>query len=184
MQRDVGLGAAAWHLEVGLLFTVQVPIRLFQPSSTQCEWLAGLISLWHLRGWSGTVYIILDSANTCTHRFTRGPAAPSLLAKYFRYVHSTNHTLQCQDLWIESQHVSGATSLLTDLKCHAHGLAQAIAPSAAPLTVVLPEALHGCSVGTIDGALVLDPATHIAQLYARALRLPLTPQLHRWTASA
>ena len=180
----LGVAAIAWHWTTGVLFTFQTAMYAYRPSSSEAEWLARLLPLHPLRHWSGTVFFVTDSANTCTHRLTRGPCEQTLIAIYFRRAAAFHDGLKQRDLWLRAQHTTGLQDVLSQLNAEAHNLAQAALFKALPHTVPLAAALQGTTVATIDGAVVLDPAAHMDDLYTRATSRHPVPQLADWDSAA
>ena len=180
----LGVAAIAWHWTTGVLYTFQTALYAYRPSSSEAEWLARLLPLHPLQHWSGTVYFVTDSANTCTHRLTRGPCEQTLIAIYFRHAAAFHDGLKQRDLWLRAQHTTGLQDVLSRLNAEAHNLAQSALFRAIPHTVPLAAALQGTTVATIDGAVVLDPAAHMDDLYARATSRHPVPQLAGWDSAA
>ena len=178
----VGIAAVAWQPTVGELFTVQAAFPIYAPTSTIAEWFARLIPLWLLRLWSGLVILVTDSTDTCTHRLTRGPPAHTVLARYFRHIMAACEGLRYNDVWTQAQHATHHDDILSLLNRRAHDLSQNALPMAKPRTIPLPEALTGCTLGSIDGGPLYDIGPAMDGLYHRVTSAPMVRCLNDWDA--
>ena len=178
----LGIAAVAWHPELGELFTFQMAFPTFKPTSSIAEWLARLLPLWHIGHWAGLVQLVTDSTTTCTHRFTRGPPERSVLALYFRHIMAACSGLRYHDLWVQAQHSTGTLDTLAQLNRRAHDLCQTALQKHRPRSIPLPGVLDGCSVGSIDGGTLFDPASTMGELYSRASSAPMGQRLRQWDA--
>ena len=165
---DGGGGIVFYAPGQGVILRAWYGIRMWV-TPAGAEWLAHLVGLYFLDGWSSHLTTALDSTSALLCAHTRFPPKFTVLELLWRrltptLLHLRSHT----ELWVRAQHDSHATHLLAILNRESHQLAARGAASPTPWAVPLPHLLPAPLVLHYRGGLLVEPQLGLDAAYEAA----------------
>ena len=118
-----------------------------------------------LRDWFGSLWAAAHCVSALWRMFTRLPRKETIMAAVFRSLAYVFQQVQLHELWVEAQHDSHSTDVLSQLNASAHASARGGVQRQAHHEVPLVAHLRGRLALFYQGALVHTPASVATDLY-------------------
>ena len=162
---DGGGGIVFYAPDQGVILRAWYGIRMWV-TPAGAEWLAHLVGLYLLNGWSGHLTTALDSTSALLRAHTRFPPKLTVLELLWRRLSPTLLRLRSHtELWVPAQHDSHATHLLAILNRESHQLAARGAAAPTPWAVPLPHLLPDPLVLHYRGSMLVEPQLGLDAAY-------------------
>ena len=162
---DGGGGIVFYAPDQGVILRAWYGIRMWV-TPAGAEWLAHLVGLYLLNGWSGHLTTALDSTSALLRAHTRFPPKLTVLELLWRRLSPTLLRLRSHtELWVPAQHDSHSTHLLAILNRESHQLAARGAAAPTPWAVPLPHLLPDPLVLHYRGSMLVEPQLGLDAAY-------------------
>ena len=165
---DGGAGIVFYAPGQGVVLWAWYGIRMWV-SPAGAEWLAHLVGLYFLHGWSGHLTTALDSISALLRAHTRFLPKFTILELLWRRLTPALLRLRSHiKLWVRAQHDSHATHLLAVLHRKSHQLAARGAAGPAPWAFPLPHLLPAPLLLHYRVGLLVEPQWGLDAAYEAA----------------